>query len=81
LEWKLSKLAEKAYVKAERKVQERFAKALDKVPDGDIKPLKGTENKYRLRVGGYRLLFFYTAENEFVVYSIGSRGGIYKGGE
>lgn len=44
---------------------------------GDVKKLKGFRNKYRLRVGDYRVLF----ELEracIVVYSVGHRKDIYE---
>jgi mRNA interferase RelE/StbE len=47
-------------------------------PQGDIQPLAGRDG-YRLRVGNYRLLLDITA-GSIIVYEIGSRGQIYKGG-
>ena len=38
--------------------QERLLRAINKLPnEGDIKHLTGYDNLYRLRVGGYRVLF------------------------
>ena len=31
--------------------------AIEKLPDGDVKKLKGYTNAFRLRVGDYRILF------------------------
>ena len=45
---------------------------------GDIKPLSGKDG-YRMRVGQYRLIFDIT-DNNIIVYEIGPRGQIYKGG-
>ena len=60
--------------------RERILKAIQKLPnDGDIKPLSGHENLYRLRVGSYRVL--YTIEGDLLivrVLTIGNRGDIYK---
>ena len=60
----------------------RIIKALEHLskepPEGDIKSLVGRDG-YRLRVGDYRVLFDIT-EQEIVVYDIGLRGQIYKGG-
>lgn len=51
-------------------------------PEGDIKLMQGyTDSRYRLRVGKYRIIYKYTAENQVTVLNIldiGSRGDIYK---
>ena len=61
----------------------RIIKALKKLsedpPSGDIKSLVG-ESGYRLRVGSYRVLFDVT-NSAIIVYDIGPRGQIYKGGK
>lgn len=60
--------------------RERLLKAIYKLPDmGDIKPMSGHENLYRLRVGTYRVI--YTIENNILtvrVLTIGNRGDVYK---
>jgi len=60
----------------------RITRALEKLalnpPQGDITSLEGKDG-YRLRVGGYRILFDIN-ENMIVVYSIAPRGQAYKGG-
>ena len=60
----------------------RITRALEKLelepPQGDITPLEGKDG-YRLRVGGYRVLFD-IEENMIVVYDIAPRGQAYKGG-
>ncbi|MDQ7009866.1 MAG: type II toxin-antitoxin system RelE/ParE family toxin [Candidatus Gracilibacteria bacterium] len=45
----------------------------------DIKPLKGLENNYRLRIGKYRFLYL-IKESEISIYffNAGKRGYIYK---
>lgn len=57
----------------------RVVAAIEKLPEGtDIKPLRGTQGVYRLRVGDYRII--YTVDNgKLVVYVIdaGNRGQIY----
>lgn len=57
----------------------RIVTAIEQLPNGsDIKPLKGHEGLFRLRVGSYRII--YTVDNgELVVYVIdaGNRGQIY----
>lgn len=61
----------------------RIKKALKKLeedpPQGDIKALSGRDG-YRLRVGQYRALLDIT-EGAIIVYEIGPRGQIYKGGD
>lgn len=60
--------------------RERLLKAIYKLPElGDIKPMSGHENLYRLRVGTYRVI--YTIENNILsvrVLTIGNRGDVYK---
>lgn len=57
----------------------RIVNAIERLPDsGDIKPLQGRNNLFRLRVGHYRVV--YSVDNDqFVVYVVdaGSRGQIY----
>ena len=51
-------------------------------PKGDIKPMEGKpEGRYRLRVGGYRVIYRYNQDGTMVVLfvmDIGPRGDIYK---
>ncbi len=48
-------------------------------PTGDVRPLTGQAGAYRLRVGGFRLLFHIDHQQEIIfVDAIGSRGDIYK---
>ena len=50
-------------------------------PVGDIKPLIGRENEYRLRSGKYRIIYEYIfKDNEKVllIIKVDSRGDIYK---
>lgn len=78
----IKKLAEKFIVKLPKPEKERVLKAINQLPEGnDIKELKGKKNKglYRLRVGGYRII--YSVDNgELIVYVVdaGNRGEVYK---
>lgn len=54
----------------------RIAKAIDKIPAGDIKKLKGQDG-FRLRVGDYRILFS-SHGNAFFIKAILPRGEAYK---
>lgn len=48
-------------------------------PDGDIKPLKGTNGLYRLRVGVWRIVFSYPERNTALIERVAPRGEVYKG--
>lgn len=59
--------------------RERIFKAINKLPQGDIKALQGYEGYFRLRVGDYRII--YTLDNNVLiirVIEVGNRGDIYK---
>ena len=47
---------------------------------GDVKPLEGYKDRFRLRVGKYRVIFRYEGNDVIVLYiiDIGARGDIYK---
>jgi mRNA interferase RelE/StbE len=88
---KYSKISLKALQGYDRPTRERIRariKGLTKTPpEGDIKPLVGTENEFRLRVGKFRVKFEYvmirSAENGELIKAlrindIDSRGDIYK---
>lgn len=69
----------KQFVKYDKKLQQRISKAIDKLPDGQIKKLQGKRVPplYRLRVGDYRIIFRMN-ENEIYLELIDSRGDVYK---
>lgn len=71
--------AVKAINSMERTTKQRIKAALERLPEGDIKPLRGSPGTYRLRVGGWRILFSYPEQNVVLVEKIGPRGDIYKG--
>ena len=60
--------------------QRRLVEAIHKLPNqGDIKPMAGRAEEYRLCVGPYRVL--YTVRETVLVVqvlSIGNRGDVYK---
>lgn len=76
----IDKPALKFLHKQSKEQQERILKAVQKLPDiGDIKPMAGHMNLYRLRVGDFRIL--YTVENDVLIVrilNIGNRGDVYK---
>lgn len=69
--------------KQEKGNQERIAQGLKDLleipPRGDIKPMKGHQGLYRLRIGNYRVLFeIQHSEKIIYIQAIGLRGGVYK---
>lgn len=71
-----TKEAEKFLKKQPLNVSNRIMDAIEKLPFGDVKKMKGMEF-FRLRVGKYRVIF---DKNGVVItiISIDSRGQIYK---
>ena len=86
----LSQEAARDYAKINEPTKSRVKRALVKLseepPDGDIKKLQGRDG-YRIRIGGWRILFdiIEDYENEdgergaVVAYKISTRGDVYKG--
>lgn len=72
------KRAKKFIDKLPQNERKRIVTAIEKLPDGDIKKLKGHDDLMRLRVGSYRII--YSVDNgRLVIYIIdaGNRGEIY----
>lgn len=78
----LERPAEKFILKLPRSEQERVLRALRGLPGaGDVKALKGqrTRGLFRLRVGGYRVIYRIDHGRLVVlVMDAGARGDIYK---
>ena len=74
---KLHKDAEKYLSKLSHKQIIRILTAINKLPAGDVKRLKGREPEMRLRVGDYRVIFE-ERDNIIYVLAIGNRGDVYK---
>ena len=54
----LDKQARKYIAKLDKPRQRLIIDGIEKLPlDGDIKPMRGYKNLYRLRMGGYRALY------------------------
>lgn len=76
---RLSRKANKFLMKQEPGVQKRIAQAIEGIrivpPEGDVKPMKGHTDVFRLRVGTYRIVFE-ADHSERIVYVrvIGNRG-------
>ncbi len=75
-----SKQAVKAINAMESSEKKRIRAAIDKLPEGDVKPLQGAKGHFRLRVGVHRIIFSYPAPGIVLVEKIGPRGDVYKGG-
>ena len=78
----LNRDAVKFIAKQEKAVQERIRKSLlgltVRPPMGDIKPLKGFDQRFRLRVGNFRVLFEVDHLKQFIyILAIDNRGDIY----
>ena len=78
LEWKKSAIKDVYHL--EKEISSRIFKKVDELKSGfqskDIKRIQG-ENKFRLRVGDYRVLF--SLENDLItIWKIGHRKNIYK---
>lgn len=83
---KYSKDALKFLARLDKKSVQRIREAINGLtqtpPVGDIKTMQGyTDGRKRLRLGSWRIIYKYTAENEveiLLVIDIGNRGDIYK---
>jgi len=76
----LSKRAVKALSEMDMQTKTRIINAIKQIPNGDIKPLKGYKGYYRLRVGGWRIIFVYKDNGDILILKIAPRGEVYKGG-
>jgi len=71
-----SKQSVKAISKINNPFKKNIKEAIEKLPAGDVKKLKGYSNAYRLRVGDYRILFDMNGKIE--ITNILPRGEAYK---
>ncbi|MDR1668355.1 MAG: type II toxin-antitoxin system RelE/ParE family toxin [Oscillospiraceae bacterium] len=76
----LSKKAAKALMSQNPPTQTRIAAGIRRIPEGDIKPVKGSSGTFRLRVGDWRILFSYPSKDNVLIEKIAPRGDVYKGG-
>ena len=79
MEIQYAKAAVKAIGEMDKPTKQRIKLAIEKIPEGDIKPLRGSVGSYRLRVGDRRILFSYPEHDIILIEKIGPRGDIYKG--
>ncbi len=86
MEIRYSKTAVKFINSLDKNNKQRIKTGIEKLtltpPEGDIKQMQGySDNRYRLRIGKYRIIYKYTEEQNIVILNIldiGSRGDIYK---
>ncbi|MCX4296777.1 MAG: type II toxin-antitoxin system RelE/ParE family toxin [Lachnospiraceae bacterium] len=74
-----SKQAVKAINGMDSRTKQRMKTAIESIPAGDIRPLKGSKGSYRLRVGDWRIIFSYPAKDTVLIEKIAPRGEVYKG--
>ena len=79
MEISYAKAAVKIINGMDKATKQRIKTAIEKISAGDIKPLKGSNGSYRLRVGGWRILFSYPEHDIILIEKIGPRGDVYKG--
>jgi mRNA interferase RelE/StbE len=75
-----SKSVANTIIKFDRPTRERIYKALNNLPAGDIKKMKGQNNPpyFRLRIGDIRALFIKDDyKKEIFVFELNPRGDIY----
>lgn len=80
VEW--SKRAFKTLSRLDRPMQDRILGAVADLAEadrGDVVRLRGLqEEAFRLRVGGWRVVFSYLEDGTILVHRVGSRGDVYK---
>ena len=79
---KYSKQAEKFLDSQNTEVYERIKSGIKKLPQGDVKRIKPFKDKYRLRVGDYRIIFRRIQDCLYqdclYIETIDNRGQVYK---
>lgn len=75
-----AKAAVKTIESLDRTTKQRIKKAVEGLPGGDVRPLSGSRGLYRLRVGDWRVVFSYPAEDVTLIERIKARGDVYQGG-
>jgi len=73
---KYSKRAVKAIEKIPNPFKRNIKEAIERLPSGDVKKLRGYRNTYRLRVGDYRIL--YDIDDAIYITDVLPRGAAYK---
>ncbi len=61
----------------DKPTKKRIKEAIDALPKGDIKKLKGFSRTYRLRVGNYRIVYE-ILDDTIIIGAVLPRGDVYK---
>lgn len=61
----------------DKSTRQRLKSAIEKLPDGDVKRLRGYANNYRLRVGNLRVLYSVN-DDIIIIKDVLPRGQAYK---
>lgn len=76
------KFLEKQTKQSVNRIRAAIAKLVSNPPEGDIAPMQGySDDRKRLRVGSWRIIYKYTTEGQIeiiLIIDIGNRGDIYK---
>ena len=72
-----TKQATKALMRLDIPTRLRIRSGIHKLPDGDVKRLKGYTDLYRLRIGNWRITFTMIANN-IMIEDVLPRGSAYK---
>ena len=75
-----SKQAAKTLERMDAATKQRIRAGVNGIPAGDIVKMQGHTELYRLRIGGWRIVFSYVEANKVIVNKIAPRGQVYKGG-
>lgn len=73
-----TKHAEKDIKSINEPTVSRIKNGIEKLPLGDVKPIKGHPTYRRLRIGGYRVIFDMLDTDTIVIISVGPRGQAYR---
>jgi len=74
-----SKQVEKYLNGLDEKTREKIKSGILKIPKGDIVPLQGTSNSFRLRIGKFRIIFRWINDEQIFIQKVSPRGDVYKG--
>ena len=86
MEIRYAKVAQKALESYDKPTKQRIRAGIlgltNKPPQGNIRRLEGySDGRFRLRIGGYRVIFRYDREGNMEILqimNIDTRGGVYK---
>lgn len=73
-----SRQAAKAIERLDRAAKQRIKSGIEGIPKGDILPLRGASGNYRLRIGGWRVIFSYLDDETPYIIKVAPRGDVYK---